>query len=1166
MTDLHWNSDQCCCAGCLESIGANADGVDYSLDPSNPLADPSEIDTDLPIWSAYQTAQYIARGGSTFADDGNDPGDITEVTFRFRASLEPDDPNFDPDFDPNFVFEEVNQDHTRDILDQYADVGNIQFTEVETQIGSADINFEYRAGSNGGGYWNGTDVVVSRVGWEPQMEYGTYNRRLMMHEIGHALGLSHPGNYNGGGSSYATGADHWNDSRQYTNMSYWDESNTDGSFGNMSTLGLQDILAIQIEYGANMNTRTGDDTYGFNATAGDAYDFTSVRTNGSGREIVNTDMAFSIWDAGGDDTLDFSGSSKGTELDLRAGSFSSTNGQIYNVSIAYGVTIENGVGSDFGDLIRGNEVGNALFGGSGDDTLIGGSLIAEAIDDTRFFTGISLNEDPNVFDQHLQVDDFNGFSNSVIDIDMMISVTRMSVWTVPIVSYATPSDSNSLLVEARANSVVRIHIDGEFIDTDIQTITLIDGEPHRFGVTWDSTTGAVKVHVDGNLAWEGVLQQNATIPSGGTLVFGQEQDSLGGGFNNRETFQGAIGDIRVFDVIRTNDDIASDAFAAAGQGPTHHWVPQADTGTGIIDTGTGGLFNLIAADPDNATATASSQYRAHDASFILDGDISTYAHTQNGASETLSVTFDTAVAGERIEILNRNGQGARLDGAVVSIFDADGTLIETFDPITGGAWGSVHQFDIPDGVEIGEIRISHTDQYIHISELRVLAQGDGATRDLEIINGAPPIFIGDFGPLVPDSDTLHGGDGNDTLIGGYGDDILNGDDGNDILYGGTDSLTDLITSDPDNVTATLSSQFRSFDADLILDGNPNTFAHTENGDAEFISVTFETAISGEVIEIRNRDNSAGRLNGAEVSIYDAEGDLIETFVPISDATESSVHRFEIPDNVLVGEIRITHSDQYIHIADIRVLADSETLPQDMPDTDLMSADMLSDADTLNGGQGDDQLFGGDGNDDLNGDSGNDTLSGGAGDDNLSGGTGADIIRDGSGNDVVTGGEGADVITTLSGANIVDGGTQGDLIIGGIGADTLDGGAGDDVIIGDVSQAFFGNDLLQGGEGDDMLQGGRGADTFVFQTNNGNDTIARWAVDYDDISATTAISADFQVHVDLIDLSDFEYATAQDALDQFEMVDGHATFTDKGTQVVLFEIDVADLSADNIIFL
>ena len=966
MNDLHWNTEQCCCAGCLETLGTSAADVDFTLDPSNPAADPGDPYNDKPIWSAYQTAQHIARTSHTFADDADDPDDWTEVTYRFR----------DAEYlgNPDHVFETENQQHTREILEQYAEVADIRFTEVTSQTDQADINFQYRDGANGGGYWNGRDVVVSRVGWEPEMEYGTYNRRLMLHEIGHGLGLSHPGQYNGGGSTYDSNADHWNDSYQYTNMSYWSETETGAYFGHMSTLALHDILAIQIEYGTNWETRSGDDVYGFNATAGDAYDFSTMRTDGIGYEVANTDMAFAIWDGSGHDTLDFSGSNRDTELDLREGSFSSANGQIYNVSIAYGAVIENGVGSEHDDLIQGNAVGNTLWGGDGDDIIIGGAIALVPADTERAFTGISLNEDPNVFDQRLQVENFNGFSNGSIDIDMMISITRMSVRDTPLLSYEAPDGYYTFVVEAGASGDIRIIIDGRYIYTDIETISLIDGNAHRFGVTWDQDTGALKIHVDGVLAWEDVHQPGTVIASGGTLIFGQTQSGFGDGFEPRETFQGAIGDIRIFDAPRDDATVARDAFNAPTRPPAHHWVPQNDTPKTISDIGTGAQIDLIAADRDNVTVTMSSQYGTGEASRINDGNANTFGHTLNGEAEFISLRFETAITGERIEIINRYSNAARLNGAEVSIFDADGELIETFAPITGASWRARLQFDLPDDVPIGEIRITHSNQFLHIAEVKILGVGDGAAQPLEIFNDAQIVNIGDTGPTIPDADTLYGGAGQDSLYGGYGDDELIGESGNDALHGGT------------------------------------------------------------------------------------------------------------------------------------------------------------------------------------------------GNDHLDGGVGADIIFDNAGDDEILGGAGIDRISALSGANDIDGGAEQDLIIGGIGADDLRGSDGDDVLIGDVSTTFFGNDTLDGGAGDDLLQGGRGADIFVFRPDDGSDTIARLAVDYDDVVGTVIVAADFQTYLDKLDLSAFDYTSAEDALSKFEMINGHATFADQGTQIILFDTTRDDLSADNIIYL
>src|SRR4051794_20089326 len=206
---------------------------------------------------------------------------------------------------------------------------------------------------------------------------GDYNWLALIHEVGHALGLEHPGSYNaapGVSITYNNNAEYVEDTRQYTVMSYFGADFTGAThFVFNETPGLDDIAAIQRLYGANNSTRLGDNTYGFNSNVGGVFSITS-----SIQQVV-----FAIWDAGGKDTLDFSGYSQTQTIDLRADHFSSVGGATYNVAIGLGVTIENGVGGSGSDTIFGNSANNVLRGGSGNDTLDGGAGI-----DTAVFSGL----------------------------------------------------------------------------------------------------------------------------------------------------------------------------------------------------------------------------------------------------------------------------------------------------------------------------------------------------------------------------------------------------------------------------------------------------------------------------------------------------------------------------------------------------------------------------------------------------------------------------------------------------------------------------------------------------------------------------------------------------------------------------------------------------------
>lgn len=200
-------------------------------------------------------------------------------------------------------------------------------------------------------------------------ELGNYGRLTFTHEIGHTLGLNHPGDYNASSDPLANptyaDASYAEDTRGFSVMSYFDETITGSDFGGYYAAAplLDDIAAIQHLYGANMTTRTGDTVYGFNSnTERDFYTAT-----GSSQKLI-----FAVWDAGGNDTLDFSGYSQNQRINLNDGSFSDVGGLKGNVSIADGVTIENAIGGSGNDVIVGNVADNVIKGGAGDDVIYGG--------------------------------------------------------------------------------------------------------------------------------------------------------------------------------------------------------------------------------------------------------------------------------------------------------------------------------------------------------------------------------------------------------------------------------------------------------------------------------------------------------------------------------------------------------------------------------------------------------------------------------------------------------------------------------------------------------------------------------------------------------------------------------------------------------------------------
>ncbi len=257
----------------------------------------------------------------------------------------------------------IQQAAVRGALQAWANVANISFQEVaETASQAGDLRFTFTnaiptsaAGwaylpspsSEGGDVW----LNASRKA-QPDWGPGTWNYFVLLHEIGHALGLKHP---HEGGVMMPTALD----SIRYTVMSYVmppDLMRIDsrGGWSAVTSPMLYDIAAIQHLYGANMSYRAGNDVYAF----GGAGSFCTA-----------------VWDAGGIDTFDFTGLRSPLDVSLVAGStfaIPTTSGRSSTLSIAFNVTIENLIGGAGGDVLSGNDSGNDITGAGGDDILTGG--------------------------------------------------------------------------------------------------------------------------------------------------------------------------------------------------------------------------------------------------------------------------------------------------------------------------------------------------------------------------------------------------------------------------------------------------------------------------------------------------------------------------------------------------------------------------------------------------------------------------------------------------------------------------------------------------------------------------------------------------------------------------------------------------------------------------
>ncbi|MDJ0557097.1 MAG: Calx-beta domain-containing protein [Microcoleaceae cyanobacterium MO_207.B10] len=298
------------------------------------------------------------------------------------------------------------KNNVRDIfnrLEQYIDVDFQEVADTANNYGEIRIMFSdgpLQNQSRGYTYFPpdvrknsiaGDIHLSSYYHYEYDDEPGSYGYITLAHEIGHSLGLKHPGNYSDGERSPF--------------LSYAQDNNTNtmmtyvglGGLNQYSTTPMAyDIQALQYLYGRNNDFNSENTTYSFDSV----YGFSDGSQYLGSAE---TETKLTLWDGGGFDTIDLSklpslelaDFTYDYRIDLREGGFITTadafnkheyiafndnSGKKYKTStfgttIAYNTTIENLINSPGDDVIFANDAANKFMGYkpgkyTGDDKII----------------------------------------------------------------------------------------------------------------------------------------------------------------------------------------------------------------------------------------------------------------------------------------------------------------------------------------------------------------------------------------------------------------------------------------------------------------------------------------------------------------------------------------------------------------------------------------------------------------------------------------------------------------------------------------------------------------------------------------------------------------------------------------------------------------------------
>ena len=645
----------------------------------------------------------------------------------------------------------------------------------------------------------------------------------LVHEIGHALGLHHPGFYPRF-AEYGVDNTFTNDSWQTTAMSYFSQSNNtdlDASYAVPVTPMIADIIALHDLYGVP-TLREGNTVYGVGSSlSGHLGLLLADLTAGN----LDGPITLTLFDSGGIDTLNLSTDTDDQHVVLQPETASDVYGLVGNLVIARDTLIENYVAGAGDDIIVGNAADNVLEGSAGADNIDGQSGL-----DTAAYTGSSTAVIVNLSDGTASGGDAEGdtltsienLSGSAFD-DTLTGDTADNVLEggdgadtldggggADTASYAA-SDA-AITVDLSSATATGGHAAGDTINN----IEHLLGSRHADVLTGDA--GANRL--DGEAG-------NDRLTGGAgadTLVGGHGLDTAS------YAASAAAVTVNLLDGTATGGDAAGDTLDSAEglTGSAHDDTLIGDAGNNVLEGGTG----ADTLDGGDGIDTASYAGSASRVDVRLSGTVVNYG---DATGDTLT-NIENLVGSAHNDILVGNGSANALtgNGGNDLLWASSGDDLLTGGPgadrLVGGAGNDTASYaGSPEGVTVrlhslsaangdaeGDsfpytVDVAYTDasgaeqseslpdvEHLIGSAHDDILAGDRRDNDLDGGPGNDTLYGGPGGGDDVMSgglgnDRIFGGQGNDTLIGGPGDDRLAGGPGNDIFVFGPGEGADTVT-------------------------------------------------------------------------------------------------------------------------------------------------------------------------------------------------------------------------------------------------------------------------------------------------------------------------------------------------------------------------------------
>ena len=272
------------------------------------------------------------------------------------------------------------------------------------------------------------------------------------------------------------------------------------------------------------------------------------------------------------------------------------------------ITVADKTQIDF-DVAQSHEVTVRVTNAEGETYSEVMSIAIDEATPTDLSSGIELNSDGGNDAYLFANNTAPALSSATIEVAFATDTPNTDM--VALYSHAVASDSNEFLLGITPAGEITL-VRATTSATTVAIPEIYDGNLHHIAATWDSNNGDMLIYLDGELILSETDNSTGSIDAGGTIVIGQDQDSVGGGFQSNQAFSGTIHDVRLWDNVRSGAEIAYNyqskldltASEAANQGLLYNWQMDGFNGSDeVVDVVSGNNLSVGHATGTGYTAS-----------------------------------------------------------------------------------------------------------------------------------------------------------------------------------------------------------------------------------------------------------------------------------------------------------------------------------------------------------------------------------------------------------------------------------------------------------------------------------------------------------------------------------------------------------------------------------